>query len=418
MLTDIACRALQPEATDRKHRDTGGLFLLVTAKGFKSWRLKYHFGGKEKQLVLGSYPRMGLKQAREARDQAKDLLRNHIDPAAEKQRLKRRAYQSSETSFRIIAERWHTAQLMRWTPRYARQVLDRLKENVYPQLGKEEINAITPADVLAVLRPIEARGAHEMTQKVRMHMSDVFGFALAQDLCISNPAEIVRKALTHKPSTKRPAYLNLKLARRVLIGAETMTDAWWATLLSSRLIALTAARPDIVRQAVPEEFEDLDGKEPIWRVPAARMKLKRKDKADASFDFVIPLSSQAVEVVKAALAARGNSHWLFPSHIAPDRPMSNATLSKLYRDLGHQGKHVPHGWRATFSTVMNERAARQGLHGDREVIDLMLAHMKSGVEAAYNRAAYMPRRRELAQLWADLLMEGLPPAASLLPPSA
>jgi integrase len=146
---------------------------------------------------------------------------------------------------------------------------------------------------------------------------------------------------------------------------------------------------------------------PIWRIPAAKMKLTRERRIDATYEFVIPLSKQAVEVVSVAMELIGTgAPLLFPSVRDFHKPISDNTLSKFYRDAGLRGVHVPHGWRASFSTMMNELAAEDEREDDREIIDMMLAHVRDGVEAAYNRAAYMKRRREISQAWADMLMEG------------
>jgi integrase len=144
------------------------------------------------------------------------------------------------------------------------------------------------------------------------------------------------------------------------------------------------------------------------------MKLKEERKADRNYDFVVALSRQAVAVVKVAMQETAGKRWLFPGIAGWRSPISDSTLSGHYRDAGFADRHVPHGWRATFSTIMNERAGIDGSDRDREVIDLMLGHMKENVEASYNRAAYLPRRRELWQEWADLLMDGLPPPETIL----
>jgi integrase len=187
------------------------------------------------------------------------------------------------------------------------------------------------------------------------------------------------------------------------------------TKLAGRLLALTAARPGVVRLAEPDEFEDLDGDRPLWRIPAEKMKLTREQQLDLTYEFVIPLSRQAVEVVRTALALAGpKTRLLFPSVKDVHRPISDSTLSKFYRDAGLTGVHVPHGWRSTFSTLMNKSAAEEGRKDDREIIDLMLAHMSAGVEPIYNRYLYMPRRRAIAQEWADELLHGAPSPAALV----
>jgi integrase len=159
--------------------------------------------------------------------------------------------------------------------------------------------------------------------------------------------------------------------------------------------------------AEPGEFEDLDGAEPIWRIPPVKMKLQRAQSELPEFEFIIPLSGQAVQTVKVAQDFARGRKFLFPSARHSHR-LTDSALNVAYRRLqGFEGKHVPHGWRATFSTIMNERALAQKEPGDRAIIDLMLAHQSNSVEAKYNRAAYMPRRRQLAQDWADMLLKGL-----------
>lgn len=415
MLTDTACRQAKPGDTARKLFDSGGLFLLVMPTGTKAWRWKYRIHGREKLLSIGRYPAISLAAARKARDAARELLEQGIDPSAEKRRLKASDATAALDTFERVARAWHTERGTTLAPRYAEQILSRLEENVFPTLGPLPIGTITPPQVLAAIRAIEARGAKEMAHRVRMHVSEVFVWGIASGLCEQDPAAIIRKALKPTNPRLRPARVKLADARGVLVATEALEDVWWATRLASRLLALTAARPGVIRLAERSEFEGLDGKEPLWRIPAEKMKLTRERKRDAAFEFVMPLSRQAVAVVKAAMAASPSPQWLFPGIGGWRKPISDSTLSGHYLDAGLRGLHVPHGWRASFSTIMNERAAIEDRERDRAIIDLMLAHVSEGVEAAYNRAAYMPRRRELAQAWADMLMPGLPPPSELLP---
>ena len=383
--------------------------------GGKSWRFKYRFLGKEKQLAIGPFPLIGVSEARDARDQAKRQLLRGLDPSAEKKRTKAARALAHLDSFERTARAWQEQKAPMLAPRYAKQVLDRLEADVFPAIGSLPIGDVTAPMVLELVRAIEKRGAREMAHRVRMHVSDVFVWAIASGLCEQDPAAVIRKALVPTDSRRRPAATRLAAARAVLTASEAVDAVYWATRLASRLLALTAARPGIVRLAERDEFEQLDGDEPIWRVPAGKMKLTRERKKDAAFEFAMPLSRQAVDVVKAAMQASPSRRWLFPGIGDRRTPISDSTLSGHYLDAQLRGKHVPHGWRASFSTIMNERAAVEDRERDRAIIDLMLAHVPEGVEAAYNRAAYMPRRRELAQAWADLLMEGLPPAVELLP---
>ncbi|MET0179163.1 MAG: integrase arm-type DNA-binding domain-containing protein [Novosphingobium sp.] len=413
-LTERTCATAKPDATrETRLFDGGGLYLAVRPTGAKAWKLKYSFRGAEKKLTLGPYPLLSLKEARAGRDRAKLQLAAGADPGEQKRASRRRARVGE--SFEAIARAWHGGKRATLTPRYAGQVLARLEANAFPALGAMAIGEITPADVLAAVRRIEARGALVMAQEVRGHISEVFVFAIASGLATSDPAAIIRKALARGGGGRRAALLTIEDARGLIAAIDAVRQARTATKLASRLLALTAVRPGVVRLAERPEFEGLDGASPLWRIPAAKMKLTLARKGDPAFDFVVPLSPQAAATARAAMAASDHPAWLFPGPYRRQvEPISDSTLSQLYLDAGYRGRHVPHGWRASFSTIMNERAAKAGREGDRAIIDLMLAHVKGDVEAAYNRASYMPRRRELAQEWADLLLEGLPPSASLL----
>lgn len=410
MLTDTACRSAAPGPKERKLFDAHGLYLSVLPSGFKSWRWKYRFAGREKRMVLGSYPLISLRQARELRDAARTQLLAGIDPGAVKQAARQRV-KLGET-FEQIARSWHATKRKSLTPRYADQVLTRMEANLFPRLGAMPIRDITAPLMLDVIRRIEARGAHTMAHEVRGHASEVFVWAISSGLAEQDPAAIIRKALAPSGGGRRAAMLRIEDCRKLIAAIDAVRLAGWQAKLASRLLALTAVRPGVLRLAEKQEFSDLDGPEPLWWIPAAKMKLSRERKEDPVYDFLVPLSAQAAQTVKAAIAASEHPRLVFPGERGA-APISDSTLSQLYLDAGYRGRHVPHGWRASFSTIMNERAGHGGRDGDRAIIDLMLAHMPGGVEAAYNRAAYLPRRRELAQEWADLLMQDVPAPGTL-----
>jgi integrase len=169
-----------------------------------------------------------------------------------------------------------------------------------------------------------------------------------------------------------------------------------------------------LRHAEPHEFQ-LDTDEPVWRIPSSKMKLTKTHKQSEAFDFIVPLAPQAVEIVKLAMQLTQGGKYIFPNARFANKPISENAISMMYRRIPQiASRHVPHGWRSTFSTIMNERAQELEQAGDRAIIDLMLAHKPVGVEAAYNRASFMKRRRQIAEQWADLLVGSLPPAKSLL----
>ena len=413
MLTDKACR--QAKGADKPYKlgDAKGLYLYVTTNGYRSWRWKYRISGKEKRLTFGSYPDVTLAEARDLRDDAARQLRSGQDPAIHKRQTSAAHTARRGATFGVVAEDWMQSQTPIWSPRHAKVVRRSLDKDVIPKIGSMPIESITTPIVLEVLRPIEARGAVETAHRLRQRISDVFARAIASGIVAADPAAVTTRALGKIKRGKQPAVRTVKEARAVLLKVES-EPAHPLTKLASRLLALTAVRAGVLRMAEPHEFEDLDGAAPIWRIPPAKMKLGVEQKEDAAYEFIVPLAPQAVETVKVAMEVSGNSPLIFRSVRHPRRPISDSTISKLYRAAGYSGVHVPHGWRSTFSTVMNEIASEENRAGDREIIDLMLAHVPSGVEPTYNRAGYMPRRREIAREWADMLTTELAHPRTLL----
>ncbi len=414
MLTDTACKKAKPQEKPYKLTDAQGLHLYVTPKGYKSWRWKYRFAGKEKRLVFGAYPEVTLVEARSLREDAARQLRAGVDPSVDKRQRAAAHMARAGSTFGAVANDWYVSQERTWSPRYATVVRRSLDIDVLPRLGSLPIESITTPIVLQVLRAIEQRGAIETAHRVRQRISEIFARAIASGVATSDPATVAARALSKVKKGKYPAVRTLDAARKVLRTVEAQ-PGHPLTKLASRLLALTAVRSGVLRLAEPKEFEDLDGPNPIWRIPAAKMKLVLERKEDAAFEFIVPLAPQSVELVKMAIEFTGaHQPLIFRSVRHPRKPISDSTISKAYREAGFSGLHVPHGWRSTYSTIMNELAAEQNRVGDRSIIDLMLAHVPEGVEAAYNRAAYMPRRRELAREWADLLTQGLDPVGTLL----
>lgn len=407
MLTDTQCRKAEPRDKPYKLSDEKGLRLFVAPTGFKGWRFKYRFAGKEKTLTFGAYPEVSLREARERRDEARRMLRDGLDPGSAPPPA------LAMPTLRQVAERWMNLQADIWKPKHAADVKHSLETEVFPALGSRPIGAVTPAEVKDLLEAIQRRGATEAGHRIRARLSLIFRLAIASGEAEADPAAAVSAVLKPIVKRKHPALLDVVKARNCLLTVEA-DPGFPMVKLASRLLALTAARPGMIRWAQLADFEGLGGDQPLWRVPAAKMKLGRAQSEQSAFDFIVPLSRQAADTVRAAAAFSKNRDYLFPSLGWSHRPISENALNVAYRRCGFGRIHVPHGWRASFATIMNERAMDLGRPGDRAVIDLMLAHQPKGVEAHYNRAAYMPRRRELAQEWADLLLEGVAPPETLL----
>jgi integrase len=402
-LTDKEVRAAEVRQKAYRISDGQGLHLQVEPNGSKLWRYRYEVqttaGRKEKMLALGRYPAVGLGAARKARDAARRLLDEGKDPSLEKKVARAAEVATAASTFEEFGRAWFEREAPHWVPEHRRNALATLENDVYPAIGNLPINRITPPMVLALLRKIEARGAVSIAHRTRQRMSAIFVYAIAAGVGENDPAAIVAKALAKKPNGRQPAATTLEEARGVLAAAEAQ-PAQAATLLAHRFLALTAVRQNEMAGAHWREMEGLDGPEPFWRVPKERM----KGEDGARHEHLVPLSWQAVDVLMAAGKINGRSGHVFRHAWEPAKGMSTSTLAKLLTKSGQDGKHVPHGWRAAFSTIMNSLHPNEH---DRAVVDLMLAHKRGNkVEAAYNRAAYMPRRRELAQQWADLLLEG------------
>jgi len=427
VLTDAKIKAAKPREAAYKLADAGQLFLHVTPAGGKHWRMNYTFGRNaagrpaQKTLSFGPYPALTLVDARRKRDEAKQLLRDGRDPAVERRvSTKARAAEHGNT-FEAVARKWHELRTPTWSKVHAADVLQSLVRDAFPATGDLPLTSIESPKLLELLNAVEQRGAIETAHRLRQRISDIFVYAIATGLAKADPAASLGKALRKKPrSKKQPSIIDrIRDHEEQLQAVRTMLRACddercrASTKFALRLLALTAVRPNEIQNAEWSELEDLDGPEPLWRIPAARMKGDQDRKAEEHGDHVVPLSSQAVEVITALRPLTGNYRLMFPSERHVHKPISENTLRALLIRAGYYQRHVPHGFRAAFSTIMNERPDRQ--EGDRAVIDLMLAHVpKDKVEGAYNRAGYMQRRREIAQGWADLITEGLePPEAQL-----
>jgi integrase len=422
MLTDAKIKAAKPRADKKPYRlgDAEQLYLQVSPAGGRHWRMNYTYGRNavgrptQKTLALGSYPAVTLLEARRKRDEAKAQLRDGLDPAIERRVAHRARAVAGANTFEAVARRWYALKAPSWDDVHARDVITSLERDVFPPIGDLPIATLKAPKLLDVLHKVERRGAIETAHRLRQRMSAVFVYGIAAGICDADPAATLRAALKDKPVVrKRPSIIDgiddqdgrLRAIRQLMIDCEAQRCRA-ATKLALRLLALTAVRPGELAGARWDEFEGLDGAAPIWRIPAERMKGDKERKAEVGGDHIVPLSRQALAVLAALRPLTGRFPICFPSERHSHRTISDATLNQLLIRTGYYQRHVPHGFRAAFSTIMNERAKLEG-RDEWRVIDLMLAHVpKDKVESAYNRAAYMPRRRELAQEWADLLLDG------------
>lgn len=428
-LTAAEVRNAKPDdSRDYKLADGGGLYLFVTRKGARSWRLKYRFGGKEKLLTFGLFPEVTLADARERRDEARRMLRDGKDPVVEIERQRQAQIAAAGALFKPIALAWHEDEKPRWSPRHRGVVMNALNRDVFPDLGKRPVSEIDGPEILRVLRKIERRGAIETAKRVKGYINEIMGRAVGEFLIQHNPVtREMDKALKPNPrGSKQPAFTTLPelLSLQRVVDLSTSSPV---TKIASRLLAITHVRVGVLRTATWDEISGIDWSDanaapvdPVWRIPAARMKLEVEHKGDEAFDHDVPLAPEAVACLRALWLLTGRCALLFPSNKSTRVPMSDSAISTLYKRMDggrFKGKHVPHGWRSAFSTLMNEWAMEHGREGDRLLIDLMLAHRPKGVsgsEFAYMRAKFAKRRRELAHTWATMVSAGLDEPMALM----
>lgn len=398
MLTNTDARAAQPGARAYKLHDELGLFLHVAPSGAKRWRLKFRWpkgpGAREQLMTLGSCPDVPLAQARARRDAARDLLSRGTDPRNLSKKV------DIANTFGQIALAWHAHNRPGWSDKHASDVHANLERDLFPELGQMVIAEITPPQLLALLRGIENRGRIETARRVRQRLAEIFAFGIAEGLAENNPATNLGAALRDPPPARpQPALVRIEDCRALLATCDHVADNRMVAL-ASRLLALTAVRLDALRGACWNEF-DLETR--TWTVPAARMKLKLAKKSEGRFDFVVPLSAAAIAVLEevrtCAISQVSPSVLVFPGR-DPSKPIGENALRDLYARAGFAGRHVPHGWRASFSTLLNLDLGPEW----RSDIDAALAHTGKGkVEAAYNRAELLDRRRVVFDRWGELL---------------
>ncbi|KUR80732.1 integrase arm-type DNA-binding domain-containing protein [Novosphingobium sp. FSW06-99] len=392
MLTIGAVKAATPQARAYKLFDAGGLHLHVAPTGCRSWRLKYRHGGREKLLTFGRFPEISLPEARAMRETAKAALREGRDPAA--------PVYATDRTFYATACAWHALRAPGWSTTHAADVLASLARDVFPAIGAMPIAAITPPDVLSAVRAVEARGQCETARRIRQRIGAIFGYAMSEGWCTTNPAATTARAmLPPKLTQPHPALTEIESCRDLLTACDHIAGPNNMVALASRFLALTAVRLDAVRGMRWEEIELIDSR-PVWRVPPDRMKLARSKKQDARFAHLVPLSAAAIAVLDRveALERGARCALVFPG-AGGSGPMGERAIGNLYLRAGFAGRHVPHGWRASFSTIMNELMPEH-----RDAIDLALAHAGKGkVEGAYNRAQLLGQRRALFDRWGELL---------------
>ncbi|MGV7123270.1 tyrosine-type recombinase/integrase [Sphingopyxis sp. 550A] len=392
-LSDVAIRNAKPREKSYKMGDSLGLFLLVQPSGGKLWRFKYRVLRREKKLALGTYPDISLSEARRRRDEARQMIAHGRDPAREKQLEKHRAFMEAANTFAAIADEYCRKRrrdgARAWAPATAKRS-EYLLSQLSISIGRLPVTDIGPADVLAAIRKIEAKGNHESARRTLQLASGVFRYAVATVRLDSDPTRDLRGALIVPKVTHYGAVIDPKEVGELLLAIDDY-EGHVVTKLALQIAPHVFVRPGELRHA---EWGEIDLEAAVWTIPAEKTKMRKPHH--------VPLSLQVIELFRSLQMFSGNSGYAFPSIRSRKRPMSDNTLNAALRRLGYASDEMTgHGFRAMASTLLNE----SGLWSP-DAIERALAHGDTDrVRAAYHRGTHWKERVKMAQWWSDHLDE-------------
>ena len=385
-LTEQRLKNAKPTDKTLKLFDGGGLYLEITPKGAKLWRLKYRFAGKEKRFSLGNYPLTSLKEAREKRDDAKKLLEKNIDPSLAKQEAKHLATINSGITFELIGREWLDKRQFEIAATTWKTIKKRLENDLFRKIGKMPIKSINPPLLLSALKAIEERGVVETTKRNRQYASQIFQYAIATGRAESDPSISLVKALKSK---KTEHYKAMSISELPIFLQKIDTNKvrlFRQTSLSLKLMVLTFTRKKELTHA---KWDEVNFNDKQWIIPAERMKMKRP--------HIVPLSRQSLAILEELKAINGEWEYIFTGQVATNKPMNPDTPLRALYTLGYQDEATIHGFRAMAMTAILEDLGYRF-----EVVDAQLAHAKRGsLGDAYDRAQYLKERIPMMQDWAD-----------------
>ena len=397
-LSEVKVRNAKPQKYEYKLFDGGGLFLLVTPPGGKLWRFRYQFDNKEKKLSLGVYPEISLLEARKRRGEAKSQLAHGIDPGAVRKAQKQSKIQDTEI-FELIAREWHERFKPSWSVGHASKIMTRLEGDVFPYMGTKLIKDIKAPELLTVLRRVEARGTFELAHRIRTICGQVFRYAVSTGRAERDPAADLRGALSPVKTINRAAIIEPKKVGELLRAIDGYQGSF-IVKCALKLAPLFFVRPGELRNA---EWEEVSFENAEWNIPASKMKMKEP--------HLVPLSQQAIDILKELKEYTGASRYVFPSGRTFDRPMSDNAILAALRRMGYAKDEMSgHGFRAMARTILDEV-----LQVRPDFIEHQLAHaVRDPNGRAYNRTSHLAERKKMMQTWADYL-DGLKVGAKVIP---
>ncbi len=386
LLSDAKIRGVKPNGKTFRLKDGDGLFLVIRPNGKKFWQFRYRFLDKEKTLSLGKYPQVRLIDARNKKIDAMRLLIDRVDPSSHRKQERALAIFRDRNSFGAVAEEWLERNSGIWTARHQQACRSRLEMHVLPKLGSRPIAEILPLELLSVVQEIETSGATYMAHRCLQFCGSVYNYAIITGRTRSNITIGLSKALRPHREKHHPTLTAKELPEFLHALAALQTSE--QNKLAFRLLLLTAVRTGELRHS---KWTDIDFEAKEWSIRPEIMKMRRA--------HLVPLSRQAIQILRRLHSITGHSEWIVPSQQSRVHPvMSENTINDMIKRMGYKDRIVGHGFRSLFSTILNE-------HGfNRDAIERQLAHMeRNAVRAAYNRAEYMEDRREIMQWWADFI---------------
>lgn len=387
-LTAKTCDNAKPTAKAYKLADGGGLYLEVMPTGAKYWRCKYRFMSKEKRLAFGVYPEVSLAEARKKRENARKLLAEGTDPAFAKKEHKRQAKLTAATTFEAVAIEWASHQAERWSDDHGERIIGRLRADMFPEIGHLPVAQVRPLDILAALKKVEERGAHEVARRLLQTCNQIYRYAIVHEQAERNPAADLKGAL--KPYKKgHYAALDFKQLPAFLSKLEHNEARLFPhTRHAMKMMVLTFVRTG---ELIGAKWDEINWAEKQWEIPGERMKMKQP--------HIVPLSKQVIALLKELRELSTNPVYIFPSQIRSNKHMSNNTLLKALERMGYKGEATGHGFRALAMSTIKEKLGYR-----HEVVDRQLAHaQRNQVDAAYDRAQFLDDRRKMMQKWADYI---------------
>ena len=387
--SDTKLRQAKPKEKPYRIADEKGLYLEVRPNGAKYWRHKYRFQGKEKRISHGVYPEVSLAAARDARDEARRLLREDIDPSQYRRTTKAQGEANAQNTFAAVSDEWYAKQLPTWAESTAKKRRGLINNDLLPWLGKRPIADIDTHDLLGVLQRIENRKAIDTAHNARQVLNQVFRYAKQTRRVTSNPATDLAGAIQTKPAVHRPAITEPEEFGRLLVAIDAYNGTFPIQVLL-KLCPLLFQRPG---EMAAMRWDEIDLEQAIWHVPADKMKMREAHD--------VPLPDIAVELLQALHPLTGIREYVFPNARKPTSHATPATINRALRKMGYDTKtqHCAHGFRASARTMLDE------VLGYRiEWIEQQLAHrVRDSLGRAYNRTKHLPQRKEMMQAWADYL---------------